>query len=256
MSIDLRAAWNQVAADYQSRQAIATSSAHYGPWAPTENELRLLGDVRGLRILDIGCGGGQCAVAFARQGAVTAGIDVSDAQLEHARQLARDEGVNVAFVQGVAEDLSFFADASWDVVFSVYAFQYIADMPRCLSECARVLRPGGRLVFSLDHPIRTCFFDDEEHESAPYPARSYFDHRPLAWMFGDTSVWMHSYHHTIAEWVDMLARAGFCIQRLLEPPLPLSIIDEQWPQDDPLAVLCNIPSTIIFVAVLPDEHRA
>jgi ubiquinone/menaquinone biosynthesis C-methylase UbiE len=256
MSIDLRAAWNQVAADYQSRQAIPSTSAHYGPWAPSENELRLLGNVSGLHILEIGCGGGQCSIAFARQGAVAVGVDLSDAQLEHARRRAVHEGVDVSFVQGSAEDLSAFADAGWDVIFSAYAFQYIADMPRCLRECARVLRPGGRLVFSLDHPIRICFFDDEEHESSLYPTRSYFDHRPIAWIFGDTGVWMHSHHRTIAEWIDMLSQAGFCLQRLVEPSLPQSMLDEKWPEDDPLSVLRNIPATIIFVAVLPDKDRA
>lgn len=256
MPFDLRAAWNQVAADYQNRQAIPFTDVHYGPWAPTENELHLLGNVSGLHILEIGCGGGQCSIAFARQGAVVVGVDFSDAQLEHAWRLAAHEGVAVSFAQGSAEDLGAFADDSWDMVFSVYAFQYIADMPRCLRECARVLRPGGRLVFSLDHPIRICFFDDEEHESSLYPMRSYFDRRPIAWMFGDTGVWMHSHHRTIAEWIDMLNQAGFCLQRLVEPPLPQSMTDEKWLEDDPLSALRNVPATIIFVAVLPDKNRA
>jgi len=150
--IDLRAAWNQIAASYQQRHAIPTDSAHYGPWAPPENQLRLLGDVKGLRILEVGCGGGQCSIAFAKQGAIAVGVDLSDAQLEHARKLATQEGVEVKFIQGTAEDLSAFNDQEWDIVFSAYAFQYVADMPRCLSECARVLRPQGRLVFlSLIH---------------------------------------------------------------------------------------------------------
>ena len=72
--IQMRRAWNQVSAHYQRRHAIPTNSAHYGPWAPLENELRLLGDVRGRRILEVGCGGGQCSIAFAKQGALAAGL--------------------------------------------------------------------------------------------------------------------------------------------------------------------------------------
>ena len=218
--IDLRAAWNQIAASYQQRHAIPTDSAHYGPWAPPENQLRLLGDVKGLRILEVGCGGGQCSIAFAKQGAIAVGVDLSDAQLEHARKLATQEGVEVKFIQGTAEDLSAFNDQEWDIVFSAYAFQYVADMPRCLSECARVLRPQGRLVFSLDHPFRDCFFDQEEDDVTLYPARSYFDHTPMTWTFNDTGVWMRSYHHTIGEWIDMLNQAGFRLLRLLEPSPP------------------------------------
>lgn len=246
--IQMRRAWNQVSAHYQRRHAIPTNSAHYGPWAPLENELRLLGDVRGRRILEVGCGGGQCSIAFAKQGALAAGLDLSDAQLDHARTLAAAEGVAVEFVHGAAESLHHFADAAWDIVFSAYAFQYVADMPRSLGECARVLTPHGRLVFSLDHPFRNCFFDFEEDDLTLYPARSYFDPAPMAWTFADTGVWMHSYHHTIAEWIDMLAQAGFRLVRLLEPSPPAELLDEIWHCDDPLSALRHIPPTVIFVA--------
>lgn len=246
--IDMRAAWNRASADYQRRHAISTHSAHYGPWAPLENELRLLGDVRGRRILEVGCGGGQCSIAFARQGAIAAGIDLSDAQLDYARALAAAEGVAVEFVRGAADDLHHFADGAWDIVFSVYAFQYVADMPRCLGECARVLRPHGRLVFSLDHPFRACFFDAVEQDVTLYPARSYFDASPMAWTFADTGVWMHSYHHTFSAWIEMLTAAGFRLLRLLEPAPPTEMLDDIWPDDDPLSALRHIPPTVIFVA--------
>ena len=246
--MDMRSAWNEIAAHYQSRHAIPTDSAHYGPWAPPENKLRLLGDVSRRRILEVGCGGGQCAIAFARQGAIAAGIDLSDAQIDHARKLAATEGVTVEFVRGSAEDLGAFEDGAWDIVFSAYAFQYVADMPQALHESARVLRPAGRLVFSLDHPLRDCFFDFEENEVTLYPARSYFDRSPMAWTFSDTGVWMHSYHHTIADWVEMLTQAGFRLVRMLEPSPPTELLDEIWPSDDPLSSLRHIPPTIIFVA--------
>lgn len=245
--IDMRAAWNQASPAYQRRHAIPTDSAHYGPWAPLENELRLLGDVQGRRILEVGCGGGQCSIAFAKQGAVAAGLDLSEVQLEHARALAAAEGVAVEFVQGAAEDLHHFADGAWDIVFSAYAFQYVADMPRCLHECARVLRPEGRLVFSLDHPFRDCFFDDAEREMTLYPARSYFDVTPMTWPFADSEVWMRSYHHTLATWIEMLMTAGFRLLRLLEPAPPAEMLDEIWPYDDPLSALRHVPPTVIFV---------
>ena len=246
---DLRTAWNRLSANYQQRHAIPTHSAHYGPWAPLENDLRLLGDVHGRRILEVGCGGGQCAIAFARQGALVTGLDLSDAQLDFARQLASREQVEVHFVQGTAEDLSSVAATSQEIVFSAYAFQYVAEMPRCLAECARVLSTGGLLVFSLDHPFRDCFFDAEEDEMAVYPVRSYFDGAPMHWLWsGVPGAAMTSYHHTIASWLAMLAAAGFRLQRLLEPAPPTELLDEIWPSDDALSALRMIPQTIIFVA--------
>ncbi len=165
----MRTAWNANSETYQSLHEIGTDSAHYGPWAPLENELRLLGDVRGLHILEAGCGGGQCCIAFAKQGATVTGVDLSDDQIEFARKLAAREQVDVAFAQGDITDLSAYKSDAWDVVFSVYTLQYVAEIQQCLHECARLLKPGGRLVFSLDHPFRDCFHDDEEDANCHLP---------------------------------------------------------------------------------------
>lgn len=244
-----RAGWNQISAWYQNRHAIPTHSAHYGPWAPLENDLRLLGAVRGLHILEVGCGGGQCAIAFAKQGARVAGLDLSDAQIEFARSLAAREDLTIPFTQGSAEDLAAFADGAWDVVFSAYAFQYIERMEACLRECARVLRPGGRLLFSLDHPFRDCFADvEDDYEPTIYAARSYYDRTPMNWNFGDTGVRMTSWHRPISEWVALLAAAGFALEQMLEPEPPAALLDEIWPMDDALSALRAIPPTIIFLA--------
>ncbi len=246
--IDMRGAWNEISAWYQARHEIPTESAHYGPWAPLENELRLLGTVQGMRILEVGCGGGQCSVAFARQGAICAGIDPSDAQLVFARALAQSNEVDVDFQQGRAEDLSAFADGAWDVVFSAYAFQYVAELEQALHECARVLVGGGRLVISLDHPFRDCFFDEVDDDMTTFASRSYFDPTPMRWTFGNTGVAMVSYHRTIAQWIGALSAAGFVLQQLLEPTPPVAMLDEIWPVDDALSALRHIPVTIIFVA--------
>ncbi len=246
---DMRAAWDEASADYQDRHRIPTHSAHYGPFAPGENDLRLLGDVWGKRILEVGCGGGQCAIAFAKQGATVAGQDLSEVQLAFARTLAKTEDVSVEFVQGSAEDLSAFEDASWDVVFSAYAFQYVADMARSLAECNRVLILGGRLVFSLDHPFRDCFWDEEDDEHVLFPARSYFDTRPTDWRFGGhTGALMRSYHRTTADWIDLLTAAGFRLIRLLEPAPSTNLADDPWATDYDIEVAMKVPQTIIFVA--------
>lgn len=246
--IDLRAAWNRLSQGYQAQHRIPTDSAHYGPWSAPESELNLLGDVAGLRVLEVGCGGGQCSIAFARQGAHATGLDLSDEQLAFARRLAAQEGVSVRFVQGSAADLSAFAAGEYDLVFSAYAFQYVQAMERCLRECNRVLRAGGRLVFSLDHPFRDCFSDDAEDEMSITPVRSYFSNEPMRWQWGNTGIRMESYHWSISQWCAMLMDAGFILRRLLEPSPPADLLDQVWPTDDALASLRLIPQTIIFVA--------
>ena len=249
ISFDIRAAWNSVAQTYQEQQPHSISSASYGPLAPDEAELQLLGDVDGRHILDIGCGGGQNCVAFAKQGAIVTGVDISDLQLAFARDLAKQHGINSSFMLGSAVDLSDLPDEGWEVVFSAYTFHYVINIAGALAECRRLLRPGGQLVFSLDHPIRDCFFDQESEEDTVYPERSYYDTRPMRWHFGSTGVQMRTYHRTIATWIDQLTQAGFQLEKLVEPPLPREIAAAQFPADDPLAPRGNIPHTIIFSCI-------
>lgn len=250
--IDMRAAWNRTSAAYQARHRIPVDTAHYGPWMPTERELRLLGDVAGRRILELGCGGGQCSIAFARQGATAVGLDLSDEQLAFARRLARQHGVSVDFLQGDAADLDRFADASFDVVFSAYALQYVEAIERCLAGVARVLAPGGLLVFSLDHPFRAVFWDEEEDEDSVVATRSYWRRGAMEWQFGGSGEWMRSFHRTVGDWVDLLAAAGLAVRRILEPEPQLTPEEElAWRDSYTLELVRLVPHTIIFVADRP-----
>ncbi len=245
--------WNRASADYQERRQLPTDSVQYGPWAPGEKQLALLGSVQGLHILEIGCGGGQNAVALAKLGAVVTGVDISDEQIEFAREVARRQQVEVAFHREAAESLDRFAMDAWDLILGVHVVSYIQRLPQSLSACFGLLRPGGRLVFSLDHPIRDCFFDMEEADLTDYPLRSYFDNRPLAWRFADLGFRMNASHYTIGQWVDMLRVAGFNICQIVEPLPTQEVLDAYWPQDGPLAPLRNIPQTVIFVAQKPEN---
>ncbi len=246
--VDQRMAWNAVSGAYQKLHEHSTLRVSYSAWAPPESDLQLLGNVAGRHILDLGCGGGQNSIALARQGALVTGVDLSEMQIVHARQLAVANAVGVEFMLGNGEELDAFAGGAWDVVFSSNTFPYIADMSRCLAGCAHVLRHGGQLVFSLDHPARACFFDEETGELLPYPGRSYFDESPLHWRFDGTPIRMESYPRTLATWVTLLVNAGFRLARLVEPLPPTDLLDDFWPEDDPRSPLRNLPHCAIFVA--------
>lgn len=253
MSVYGQSAWNRASTIYQRNQQLSTKQVHYGPWSPTEDELHLLGDLRGKRVLDLGCGGGQSSIAMVRQGATVIGVDFSETQLRYAQQLVGQQlspalAQQLRFVHSDAEHLSEIASATIDLVLSVNTLQYVGDVASALHECGRVLCGGGQLIFTTDHPLRSCFVDEEADELAIYPIRSYFNDEPMRWQFPESGAWMVSYHHTLAQWIELLADAGFLLQRLLEPPPPTELADELWPLDGPLAELRHIPQTIIFVA--------
>jgi len=159
--INMRQTWNQISPHYQAEHKIPTDFVHYGPHCPNEDDLQLIGDVRGKRVLEVGCGGGQCSIAFAKRGAIATGLDISDEQVKFARLVAAENAVEATFHRSNAEDLTLISDESQDIVFSAYALMYVRRLDRCFAEVARVLGPGGLFVFSLDHPFWYCLAEKE-----------------------------------------------------------------------------------------------
>ena len=111
--------------------------------------LRLLGDIAGQRVLDAGCGAGQLTAELIDRGASVAGIDVSENMISIARERVGDQA---AFFVGSFDGRLPFEDASFDVVVASLALHYLRDWAPPLAEFRRVLRPGGRIVFSTHHP--------------------------------------------------------------------------------------------------------
>ncbi len=240
MTTDNTAAWDQFAEDYQRLAGITTDAAHYGPDIATEAELRLLGDLKGRRVLELGCGAGQCSIAFARAGATAIGIDSSAAQIEHGRRLAEAAEVRVELRRGDMADLAFLRADSIDVAFSSYAFQYVEDLGRVFRQVHRVLRVGAPLVFSLPHPA--YFLVDEDSGTPPRIGGSYFERGPQRYEWG--GVTFTAFHHSFSELYMGLARASYRVD-LIHEPEPLAGAPRSWFWREAMEWM---PRTIIFRA--------
>jgi len=103
-------------------------------------------DWTGLRVLDLGCGGGFMAESLARAGASVTGVDPAEDALGAARSHAAREGLEIIYQAGHAEELGF-AEGSFDVVVCVDVLEHVADLGATLDEVARVLKPGGHFLF-------------------------------------------------------------------------------------------------------------
>jgi ubiquinone/menaquinone biosynthesis C-methylase UbiE len=215
-----RRGWDTVSAGYQRERRISTDDVHYGPLAPGERELGLLGEVRGKRILEVGCGGGQNSIVLTKWGAICTGVDPSDAQLAHARKLAQEHGVEVQFTSGKAEDLGDFPAESFDLVLSSYAFDYVTDIQRAYREVWRVLKSGGPFVFCQSHPwfqaVGWHLAGDpdapEIGDYASWPALEEWD-----WAFENgTSAPMRGHLRPLAQIINQLLEAGFSLERFVE----------------------------------------
>jgi ubiquinone/menaquinone biosynthesis C-methylase UbiE/ADP-ribose pyrophosphatase YjhB (NUDIX family) len=249
---DNRAAWNAIAAAYRARHRLPTDRLLYGLRCPSEDDLGLLGEVRGRRVLVLGCGGGEDAIALARRGAQVVGIDLSDERIRFARELAQKEGLVVPFVQGNIEELPDVDSESQDIVVSSHALNYVEHADRCFAEAFRVLKPGGLFVFSVQHPMDACLGD-----GPPYTLeKGYWQvQHDWEWEFMEAGLKerFRSWYRTVADWFALLQEAGFQVERLLEPqppPEPPTEIDLSW-GDAAVEKASLVPATLIFKARRP-----
>jgi ubiquinone/menaquinone biosynthesis C-methylase UbiE len=216
-------------------------------WCPErvrEADVHLLGDVRGKRILEVGCGAAMCSRWLATHGARPVAFDLSGQMLRHAREAATRTGIDVALVQADAQYLPF-ASQGFDTAFTAFgAVPFVADSARLMREVARVLRPGARWVFATTHPVRWSFPDD------PGPAgltatMPYFDRTPYVEFDVDGEPTYVEHHRTLGDRIRELAAAGFRLVDLVEPEWPADLT-QVWGQWSPLrgAIL---PGTAIYV---------
>ncbi|MFV0460546.1 MAG: class I SAM-dependent methyltransferase [Actinomycetales bacterium] len=215
-----RAWWDAEAVDYyrEHGEFLGDDDLCWGPEGLRESTAHLLGDLRGLTVLEVGCGAGQGARWAAGQGAAqVVALDLSIGMLDQGRRLSDPATARrVGFVLGDATRLPM-SDACVDLAFSAYGAVPFVDHPESImAEVARVLRPGGRWVFSVTHPVRWAFPDD------PGPGgltatRSYFDRRPYRELDGHGRPTYVEHHRTLADRVRDVVAAGLVIDGLVEP---------------------------------------
>ncbi|HLE53643.1 MAG TPA: methyltransferase domain-containing protein [Thermoplasmata archaeon] len=240
--------WNVTSEEYQrDHHTELKDDVLWGPSMPPEAILRVLGaSVAAKDVLEICCGGGQCSMYLAEKGARAVGVDLSSKQLEHARRFAEERHADVRFVESNAEDLSMFADASFDVAFSAYALGFVQEVDRTFREAFRVLRPGGLFAFSWSSPFYVCLTRDKD--GALRVTRSYFDRSPI--VFTDENGREVDFYRTYGDWLRSLVDAGFVVTDILEPePLPQ---ESTYSDVFPLDQVRQVPGTVIWRARKPE----
>lgn len=173
---------------------------------------RLLGEVAGKRVLELGCGDGARAIDLARSGATVLAVDPSEAAVAAARARAERSEVRLEIHLGDYADLASWRGDSVDVAFAEGTLGELADLGRVFRQVQRVLRAGAWFAFSLPHPFAFCIDLDTEPEGAlplaqPVLARSYFD----------TDARNGQYPHQITQVFAALNRAGFRVDTINEP---------------------------------------
>lgn len=201
---------------YQADSAISVSDVHYAPFAPGERYYRLLGDVRGKRVLELACGGAQNSIALSSWGADVVALDISANQLGYARRLRDKMGKSFDLIVGDMAVPSMFRPGSFDLLLSAFGWEFIPDLRGCAVHCAELIRPGGQLLMSTVHPL-TAF--DWDMGRGTLLVTEYFN--PPVEVWEEPVPEGHSpgltFFRTIEELVGVVTDAGLVVERLLEP---------------------------------------
>jgi SAM-dependent methyltransferase len=246
--------WDADADAYQAEHGDFLGGSSGGAdfvWCPEglrEADAGLLGDVRGRVVVEVGCGAAQCSRWLVTRGARVVAVDLSAGMLRHARALSARTGVDVPLVQADARRLPL-ADASADAACSAFgAVPFVLDSAAVMAEVARVLRPGGRWVFSVTHPLRWVFPDDPGSGGLTV-TRSYFDRTPYVETDEQGAPVYVEQHRTVGDRVREVVGAGLDLVDLLEPEWPEGH-ERPWGQWSPLRGRL-MPGTSVWVCRKP-----
>jgi SAM-dependent methyltransferase len=242
--------WDAAAPAYLAEHGTDLGDADF-LWCPEglrEADAHLLGEVAGRRVLEIGCGSAPCARWLRRAGADVVAFDISAGMLSRAAELNRSTGIGVPLLQADAGALPF-ADDSIDVACSAFGgLPFVADVEGALTEIRRVLRPGGRFVASVNHPMRWAFPDSPDPEDLRIVS-SYFDRTPYVETGDDGATVYVEHHRTVGDWVRAVVGAGLVLVDLVEPEWTPGRTQE-WGQWSPERGAL-VPGTLILCASRP-----
>ena len=186
---------------------------NYGPYAPTEEELRLLGEIEGSVILEVGCESGHTLEYLAKRGARELwGVDLSGKQIKTAKEVVSRLNTPFTLIESPMEDIPGLPGHYFDKAVSIYALGWTVDLPKTLRNIYGSLKPGGIFVFSWEHPVHSVveYVDDQLRFRRSYVNERFEKHD--SWR--GTPIIMHN--RKISTFINELVNAGFVIDKVIE----------------------------------------
>ena len=206
----LWAVMNERFTDAAAEKMWARSDIVWGLFAVAERDLDVLGQVRDLDVAELACGTAYFSAWLTRAGATTVAIDLSSEQLATARRLQQELGPVFPLVQGDGERVPL-ESGRFDLVVSEHGVAAWCDPERWLPEAARLLRPGGRLVFLTNSHLSALCVPTEEGVAEERLVRGQREAYRVRWPGGGIE-----FHPSHGDWVRLLRRSGFVVEAMRE----------------------------------------
>jgi SAM-dependent methyltransferase len=209
-----REVWTKANAEYtdrKARDAWASEEISWGMFSGPESQVNALPDVDGKDVVELGCGTAYFGAWLAKRGARVTGVDVTPAQLETARRMQQEFDLPFELIEASAEEVPL-PDESFDLAVSEYGASIWCDPRRWIAEAARLLRPGGRLVFLCNSTLSILCSPDEGKVGAAL-VRSQSGLGRIAWPGADEGV---NYHLPHGQMIRVLSENGFVVEALHE----------------------------------------
>lgn len=200
--------WEKSAERFFGRAALPD----YGPFSPSEEQLKLFGDISDLKVLDIGCGSGHSLLFMGSQGAEELwGLDLTTKQIETATNLLSSQQAKVSLFESPMEENPGLPSNYFDIVYSIYALGWTVDLQSTLSNIYTYLKPGGIFIFSWEHPIH----DRLTYEQSSFTFnKSYNIEGPEYNEAWHNSVVIH--HRKLSTYINTLIETGFTIEKVID----------------------------------------
>ena len=211
--------WDEMADDWvaMGERAWGLDEPSWGIWGVPEAELELLPvDMSDLDAIELGCGTGYVSAWMARRGATVTAIDNSEGQLETARRLAAQHGIDLTLIHGNAETVPA-PDGSFDFAINEYGAAIWCEPEAWLREAHRLLRPGGQLVFLANHPLAMACAPVDGANIIDRLVRPYFGMHTLDWRTVEIDPGGVNFCLPLSDWVSLFQRIGFTVEELREP---------------------------------------
>jgi len=244
---NIRNHWNLIAFKYQKNRNLSFDDIEYALGYARESDLNLLGDVKGKKIIELGCGGAENSIVLAKKGAICTGVDMSSEQLKYANNLIKEHKVQIELIEGDIENLEMLDDDLFDIAITTFALDWMQDLNAAFREAHRILKPNGIFVFSMQHPIYNLFgAEDLKNLEEVKILESYFEKEVT--FKEPTGIELRVHASKISDIINGLIKIGFDIEEILEPePLEEDLTQEG------LEVFKIVPSTLIGKAVKVPE---